>query len=78
MILIPLGTKASRGDQILNAEFVDKNKMGFYLEDKTQLVDLVEKLVLDTSYYLKVKAEFEKFKIPPSAKLISDYILERI
>ena len=77
MILIPLGTKASRGDQILNAEFVDKNKMGFYLEDKTQLVDLVEKLVLDTSYYLKVKAEFEKIKIPPSTKLISDYILER-
>lgn len=76
MILLPLGTAASRGDQIINAEYVEKKGLGVVLRDKAQFLDIVEKFLKDESYYKSFIANYDNMTYTDPALAIAKLILE--
>ncbi len=75
MILLPLGTAASRGDQIINAEYVENKGLGVILRDKSELVSLVKRFIEDKSYHDSFLANYDNMTYTDPALAIAKQIL---
>lgn len=77
MILIPLPTTQSRGDQIDNAKNFERNGYGIMIEEKNAnqevLLDVIEKVFKNKEFYIK---NMEKFEFNDTIKIIYDKLIE--
>lgn len=76
-LFIPLSKVASRGDQILNANFIKKSNLGNSIEEEHLSDNFIQ--IIDETYKnrFKYKKNQSKFLCQDSAKLVSKIILEK-
>lgn len=75
-ILIPLPTKASRGDQIANAKyFADLNLSEIIFEEELTDEKLLEKIAKTYAEKLSIKTRLSSYALPKSVDLISSLLL---
>lgn len=76
-LLIPLPLAASRGDQILNAKYCEKNGFSCVL-DQEEIENLYSALLNLYSKRLELKKNMSEHNLSDAAKTISDLIMEYI
>lgn len=77
MILMPLGLNASRGDQILNAEYYESLGAAVVLKEKKDLVALVSRILKDEELRASMKSACQKLDNRNSAERIAAIVLEK-